>query len=277
MNAQSDSTTSDTKTPLIGLGVAMNPQSGASQTALDSPHAATDPKSDTSYTVPDTSPSAMQTHVDTALGTRRPALDISETAMNPQSDFPPYTEHMAPEISQTAMNPQSSSPPYTEPTTSEVPQAAMNLKTDSVLFSLPRELRDMIYVEALRATVTIDCISPASVPAPRGLLLACKQTHAETIAVYYKNVTLVFQYSFHFFDRLPLIPAHRLALIPRVELVMAHEAVGNRFCMWDYLGPLRDGFHESVGWEVVWRRKVEEEVAEKGIVLRDGVLTLEKF
>lgn len=185
--------------------------------------------------------------------TAQTALDASRMAMIPQTNASPYTEHTTPGISQALVNPQ----------------------TDSALFSIPHELRDMIYLEALPATVTISCRGWASTPAPLGLLLACRQTYADTVTLYYKNITLVFQTSNHFLERLSQIPAHRLALIPKVNLVMAHISVHYRFNMGEYMGRFHDSPHR-MGWDAVWRRKVEDELAEKGVVLRDGVLQLEK-
>ena len=60
-------------------------------------------------------------------------------------------------------------------------------QTASPLFSLPRELRDMIYEEAFRGHVQdVDHHPNESYP---GILLACKQTHHETINLFYKRTT----------------------------------------------------------------------------------------
>lgn len=66
--------------------------------------------------------------------------------------------------------------------------------TSSRLLSLPRELRDEIYIKLFEDDIyEIDNPTAPALPATAGLLLSCSQLHDEAIEFYYQHTTFVFR------------------------------------------------------------------------------------
>lgn len=140
------------------------------------------------------------------------------------------------------------------------------------LLTLPLELRQLIYKYAFKDTI-IDIGKSSSPSSARnaGILLACRQTHAEALKMYYKHI-IFFSPSANRLHWLRHISPTFHAWIEelRVAIDIGEERIMN-YSMDD----------EDVEYRFMWRASFKKQCIETplanawGIVLRDGAIKVD--
>ena len=106
----------------------------------------------------------------------------------------------------------------------------MNQQMMSLLLELPAELRNSIYVLVFQGCMfEVDLVNHGRARKAVGLLLACKQTFAEAVSFYYRNVTIECSSILAIIHRTQYLPPQHLQLIPEIKLISLTLAPQKQF------------------------------------------------
>ncbi|KAK3721385.1 hypothetical protein LTR37_003261 [Vermiconidia calcicola] len=142
----------------------------------------------------------------------------------------------------------------------------MNPQTNSPLFKLPREIRDVIYKEAVGGYKVMVDDEEDSLPVCIGIILASKQTYTETIELYYRTTHFEFEDLDVGIAWLAAVPKKRRDLMTDVKYNVALEDVDPEI--------LESGHRmhsNTVDRELI--RPVVDGLKAGGVVMRKGVLS----